>query len=917
VTCPTDAELLAFADGSLSNEARSSAETHLDSCPSCLAIVAALARDSASGVPDGKSTGAAARAAEGPLLADGSPRYVPGAEIARGGMGRILAAEDRLLGRRVALKQIRRSSESLTRRFRREQRITARLQHPAIIPIYDAGALADGEPFFVMRLVKGESLDRSAAAARTLEARLRLLPAVIGVVDAVAYAHGEGVVHRDLKPQNVLVGPFGEVVVLDWGLARELDGSADPAGPTEGSSPEDEEANRSGGDDALATRAGEVLGTLAYMAPEQAEGRPADARSDVYGLGAMLYHVLTGAPPHAGRAASLSSGAARHAARPLAGRVPEAPADLVAIVERAMAADPEARYPSAQQLAEDLKRWQAGRLVEAHRYTPGDLLRRFVRRYRAPLLVAVASLVVLATLGGLLLRRIVIERERALSEQARAETARGRAETQRIAAETLVGFILGDLRSRLERVGRLDALEGVARAVIAYHDGSPPSEDAATSLRRSEVAGLAGDVAFAIGDLAAADESFGRSRRAADDAGATEGAVEARCRAALRLGDVRKRRGELDAATKLYESCADLAQSLAGRTSRGLALQSRLALAEVARIRGDLPLSRRILEEGRPGAIAFAAETGGPGGDSSHLLLQLRSDLVKTLNLAAEVRAEHDEAVAALDLARARAAARPDDFGARSDLAVAQTDLGGADEHGGDLVAAERSYRQALSEHRLLAARDPSNTEWQRAVGVVADRLGALMMARGDLRAALPWLKESDAASARLLEIAPGNLEWQRDQGISAMALGDVLAQLDRVDEARAEMQRAVAVLDPLVGKAPDAGRCEHDLGIVLGHLGQLELRTHHLAAGRAAQERSIELLRRYLRGAETPQTRHELAAALLILAESEEGAAALSHIEEARKILEPVRALAGANPELRELFGEADEMLRKAKPRR
>jgi tetratricopeptide (TPR) repeat protein len=915
VTCPTDAELLAFADGSLSREARSSAETHLDSCPSCLAIVAALARDSASTAPEGEATKASSRAAPGPLLADGSPRYVPGVEIARGGMGRILAAEDRLLGRRVALKQIRRSSEGLARRFQREQRITARLQHPAIIPIHDAGTLADGEPFFVMRLVKGESLDRSAAAARTLEARLRLLPAVIGVVDAVAYAHGEGVVHRDLKPQNVLVGPFGEVVVLDWGLARELDGVADQPGNTEGS--DDEEASGSGGGDALATRAGEVLGTLAYMAPEQAEGRQADARSDVYGLGAMLYHVLTGAPPHAGRGASLSSGAARHAPRPLAARVPEAPADLVAIVERAMAADPEARYPSAQQLAEDLKRWQAGRLVEAHRYTPGDLLRRFVRRYRAPLLVALASLVVLATLGGLALRRIVAERARALGEQARAETARGRAEAQRIAAETLVGFILGDLRSRLERVGRLDALEGVARAVIAYHDGSPASGDAATSLRRSEVAGLAGDVAFAIGDLAAADDSFERSRRAAEEAGAAGGAVEARCHAALRLGDVRKRHGELDAATKLYEACGDAARGLAGRKSRELGLQSLLARAEISRIRGDLPGSRRLLEDGLPAAIALAAEAGGPGGDASHLLLQLRSDLAKTLDLSGEVRAQREQAAAALDLARARAAARPNDFSARSDLAVSQTDLGGADEHGGDFTAAERSYREALSEHRLLAARDPSNTEWQRSVGVVADRLGTLMMTRGDLKAALPWLSESDAASARLVAIAPENLEWQRDLGISALALGDVLAELGRVDEARSETQRAVDVFDRLMGKAPDAGRGEHDLGIALGHLGQLELKAHRQAAGRAAQERSVELLRRHFRRAETPQIRHELAAALLILAENEEGAAALAHLEEVLEILEPVRALAGANPELRELMEEADATLAKARRRK
>ncbi|MFT3775416.1 MAG: hypothetical protein QM820_59475 [Minicystis sp.] len=185
----------------------------------------------------------------------------------------------------------------------------------------------------------------------------------------------------------------------------------------------------------------------------------------------------------------------------------------MAIVERAMAPDPEARYATAEQLAEDLKRWQAGRLVEAHRYTPGDRLRRFVRRYRAPLLVAAAALVILTGLGGVGQRRIFAERRNALAEQARAEAARGRAEAQRAAAETLVSFILGDLRGRLSRVGRLDALSGVAHAVVTYQDESPAAEDAATSLRRSEAAGLAGDVAFATGNLDAAEESFQRSRK--------------------------------------------------------------------------------------------------------------------------------------------------------------------------------------------------------------------------------------------------------------------------------------------------------------------------------------------------------------------------------------------------------------------
>src|SRR6185295_17385699 len=156
----------------------------------------------------------------------------------------------------VALKMLRVRDASLARRFLRERLITARLQHPAIVPIYDAGTLEGGEPFFAMRMVRGKPLDRAVAEVTTIEERLRLLPAVIGVVDAVAYAHGEGVIHRDLKPQNVLVGSFGEAVVLDWGIARVRDAeepelrTSDPV-LTEGM-----------------TVAGEVLGTPAYMAPE-------------------------------------------------------------------------------------------------------------------------------------------------------------------------------------------------------------------------------------------------------------------------------------------------------------------------------------------------------------------------------------------------------------------------------------------------------------------------------------------------------------------------------------------------------------------------------------------------------------------------------------------------------------------------
>jgi serine/threonine protein kinase len=145
--------------------------------------------------------------------------YDLGAEFARGGMGRIVDAQDRRLGRPVAIKELIGDDPSLRRRFEREALITARLQHPAIVSVYEAGVWPDGAPFYAMRRVDGHSLKETIAGCRSLRDRLAILPSVIAAVEAVAYAHSQGVIHRDLKPSNVLVGPFGETVVIDWGLA--------------------------------------------------------------------------------------------------------------------------------------------------------------------------------------------------------------------------------------------------------------------------------------------------------------------------------------------------------------------------------------------------------------------------------------------------------------------------------------------------------------------------------------------------------------------------------------------------------------------------------------------------------------------------------------------------------------------------
>jgi hypothetical protein len=281
-------------------------------------------------------------------------RYELGDVIARGGMGVLYAATDRTFGREVAVKLLRAEfvGTPVADRFFVEARITGQLEHPGIPPAHDVGTLPDGRPFLAMKLIKGQTLSallrERAGPGDDLDRFLRLFEQVCL---AVAFAHARGVVHRDLKPDNVMVGAFGEVQVMDWGLAKRL---ADPeAGP-----PPAAGAGPAAVPDA--TRYGTVLGTLAYMPPEQARGETGrlDARSDVFGLGAVLCEILTGAPPYTGpgREAVWRKAAAGDLAdaRVRVGRSP-GPRLVNELALRCLAADPARRPAHAGEVAASLR----------------------------------------------------------------------------------------------------------------------------------------------------------------------------------------------------------------------------------------------------------------------------------------------------------------------------------------------------------------------------------------------------------------------------------------------------------------------------------------------------------------------------------------------------------------------------------
>jgi serine/threonine protein kinase/tetratricopeptide (TPR) repeat protein len=354
---------------------------------------------------------------------------------AAGGIGRVWLAQDAVMGRDVALKELRPEQsghrETLAR-FLTEARITGQLEHPGIVPVYELSGLPGTEaPFYTMRFIKGQTLSavvhayhekRAAGQATPLEQRA-LLDAFVTVCNTLAYAHDRGVIHRDLKGANVVVGDFGEVVVLDWGLAKILGRPEEGTTGTTINLAEAGEVDR--------TLPGQVFGTPAFMPPEQAEGRHdlIDARSDVYGLGAILYEILTGQAPYTGANASEILAKVLHQAPEPPSRVcAGVPPALEAVCLRALARSPGDRYASAADLAQEVQCWLADEPVRAYREPWLARLWRRARRHR--LVVTSVAALLLTALVALSISTILIGRE-----QVRTEKARGQAEEQKQRAE--------------------------------------------------------------------------------------------------------------------------------------------------------------------------------------------------------------------------------------------------------------------------------------------------------------------------------------------------------------------------------------------------------------------------------------------------------------------------------------------------
>jgi serine/threonine-protein kinase len=394
---------------------------------------------------------------------------------ARGGLGEVFLARDTELNRDVALKEIqdRYADDPRYRsRFEYEAEVTGGLEHPGIVPVYGLGHTPDGRPFYAMRFIRGDSLKQAIGRFHQAEGQpgrdpghsaleLReLLGRFVDVCDAVAYAHSRGVLHRDLKPGNIMLGRYGETLVVDWGLAKALEGPPEESSAT----PDVEPWLRPGSGSALEpTQAGSAVGTPGYMSPEQVDQRfgPLGVRSDVYCLGATLYHLLTGhAPCEADQVGEIYQ-------KVLAGAIPRprslnprlAPA-LEAICLKALALQPGERYATAEALKADVERWLADEPVSAWREPLATRARRWARRRRTLVMAAAASSLAATALAVLLVigsvaaawiyreqrdavttaeRETAASRDRALAAQRESRAELGRTLVQQARAERLLG----------------------------------------------------------------------------------------------------------------------------------------------------------------------------------------------------------------------------------------------------------------------------------------------------------------------------------------------------------------------------------------------------------------------------------------------------------------------------------------------
>jgi tetratricopeptide (TPR) repeat protein len=669
-------------------------------------------------------------AAEEPLPAVIGPYRILGL-LGEGAMGRVYLARESQPPRDVALKVMHALGRSALTRFRREVELLAQLEHPGIARLYAASDPADEQrapPWLALEYVRGHDLIAHARLGDLgLDARLQLL---IDVCRAVHYAHGRGVIHRDLKPGNILVDESGQPKVLDFGIARLADGLSREV-----------------------TQLGQVLGTVPYMSPEQLSGNSAqvDVRSDVYALGCIAYELIGGRLPHPQLSVSTLFEAIdivrRQTPLPLGRLEAAADGDLETVVMKALASEPEQRYSSAAELAADLQRVREHRPIDARPPTMRYLLARFVRRHRFASAAAAVGLIALIASS-------VVSMRLAWAEAA----ARREAEIRATEAGAVNGFLERMLVSADPE--RMQGGDLTVRSVLDAAQAELPQAGLAP-LAAARVNLTLATSLLKLGEAARAQTLFAQALTTLDDSAPVE------LRDALGVGEARA----LYAQQKYAEADALLVPLLA-RTSPAPQAAIRID-AELAQAEGLLAQGKSEAAEQRLRPLLRDAQR--ELGDSHALSLAVSQNLGSTLRLAGR----YDEAI---ELARASLAVHLAKVGADHPRTMkVRSLLGALYELKNDDAAAGTEFREVIAARtRVLGAAHPETVNAQQA-------LASFLVRRGESEQGIALIR--DVLEARRLrgeDTTPNNL-------LARNVLAYALEDLGRLAEAEAELRRVVA----------------------------------------------------------------------------------------------------------------------------